>query len=282
MSRETILAFLVALIVLPLALIGTLPERDVGGPMTSPQLTSDSSYRTYTVRSGDTLASIAARNETTVAYLVASNGIHDPSALSPGQVLIIPRGGVVHVVRSGQTWTDIARTYQVDERNLRQANPSVSVPPAGERVFVPFPRTVPQVRAMELGVGGGGQFGWPLRGRLTSPFGWRTHPILGERHMHIGIDLAVPEGTPVHASAPGQVTTASWSGAYGILVVLEHEHGYSTYYAHLSRAEVYVGQYVERGQVIGLSGNTGMSTGPHLHFEIRQHDVPLDPLSLLP
>jgi len=276
------MAFFVALIVLPLALVVSLPPRDVGGPIAPPQVTVDAPYLTHTVRTGDTLTSIAARHETSVAYLVASNTLLDTSTLSPGQELIVPRGGVVHTVRSGQTWADIARTYQIDERNLRRANASVSVPLPGERVFVPFPTTIPQARALELGLGGGGRFNWPLRGRISSPFGWRTHPISGQRHMHLGIDIAIPEGTPVHASAPGQVTTAGWSGAYGILVVLEHEHGYSTYYAHLSRTEIYVGQYVERGQVIGLSGNTGMSTGPHLHFEIRQHDVPIDPLTLLP
>lgn len=118
----------------------------------------------------------------------------------------------------------------------------------------------------------------PLRGRFTSRFGSRIHPLFGRRHLHTGLDIAAPRGTPVRAAASGVVLFAGWYGGYGKLVVLDHGQGLSTLYGHLSVVGVAVGQRVARNQVIGRVGSTGYSTGPHLHFEVRQNGRPVDPL----
>ncbi len=117
----------------------------------------------------------------------------------------------------------------------------------------------------------------PLSGPITSPFGMRYHPILKQRRMHTGTDYAAPYGTPIRAAESGIVTHADWLGGYGKAVIIMHGKGVSTLYAHMSEIKVARGQRVERGQVIGLVGSTGLSTGPHLHFEVRIDGEPRDP-----
>jgi murein DD-endopeptidase MepM/ murein hydrolase activator NlpD len=116
---------------------------------------------------------------------------------------------------------------------------------------------------------------------ITSPFGRRTDPFSGQRAMHEGIDLRAPLHTPVTATAPGRVVFAGRQGAYGVMVEIEHDHNIHTRYAHLDRITVALGQKVELHQKIGLVGTTGRSSGPHVHYEIRLEDRPLDPLNFL-
>jgi murein DD-endopeptidase MepM/ murein hydrolase activator NlpD len=119
---------------------------------------------------------------------------------------------------------------------------------------------------------------WPLEGRVTSSFGERQDPINGEGAFHAGIDIAAPYGSPVRASADGEVAEANLSGGgYGREIVLDHGHDLQTLYGHLSQIAVVPGQRVTRGQVIGYEGQSGRSTGPHLHYEVRVHHVPVNP-----
>jgi murein DD-endopeptidase MepM/ murein hydrolase activator NlpD len=117
--------------------------------------------------------------------------------------------------------------------------------------------------------------GWPADGDVSSQFGYRI--FRERRHFHTGIDVAVWHRTPVHATANGTVVAAGWQAGYGWTVEIEHEHGYSTLYGHLSRYLVDVGDPVKKGQTIGFSGSSGNSTGPHLHYEIRLNGIPVDP-----
>lgn len=120
---------------------------------------------------------------------------------------------------------------------------------------------------------------WPVTGTVTSSFGPRSL-LLGETFHH-GIDIAVPEGTPVRATGEGIVRFVGNTDGYGLRIEIEHGNGITTLYAHLSEATVVPGQRVQRGQVIGRSGNTGASTGPHLHYEIRQNGKAIDPAPIL-
>ncbi|MCW1430683.1 M23 family metallopeptidase [Novosphingobium sp. JCM 18896] len=113
---------------------------------------------------------------------------------------------------------------------------------------------------------------------LTSGFGMRGHPLLGRQRAHLGIDLAAPTGSPIVATSDGVVTTADWRGGYGLFVALDHGRGLETRYGHMSRLGVGVGQRVSRGQILGFVGSTGLSTGPHLHYEMRVNGQPIDPL----
>jgi murein DD-endopeptidase MepM/ murein hydrolase activator NlpD len=124
---------------------------------------------------------------------------------------------------------------------------------------------------------------WPVRQHvITEYFGPRIHPILGVPRQHNGVDLGVPQGTPVYAVESGVVIMAGWNDAYGNLVVIDHGGGTSTWYAHNSKLLVKVGDAVKQGQQISESGNTGWSTGPHLHFELHINGQPVNPLDYLP
>lgn len=127
----------------------------------------------------------------------------------------------------------------------------------------------------------GDKFMWPVAGFIRSGFGMRRHPILGTVRMHAGIDLVAPNGTLVKAADGGQIIQAGYDGGYGYSVVIYHGGGFATWYAHLSRILVAVGQNVSRGEVIGLVGATGLATGPHLHFEVRINGAAQNPLEFL-
>ncbi len=124
-----------------------------------------------------------------------------------------------------------------------------------------------------------GGFVLPVGGRVTSGYGTRMHPLLGSARFHRGIDLAAASGTPIKAAADGRVVRVGWRGGYGRQVALAHDGGLDTSYSHLSRILARPGEQVERGQVIGLVGSSGLSTGPHLHFEAARNGKPIDPRS---
>ncbi len=124
-------------------------------------------------------------------------------------------------------------------------------------------------------------FIWPVRGVITSPFGYRMHPIRGRYIFHSGIDIGVASGTPIKCSANGTVIMSTWYGGYGNCIIVDHGGGWSTLYGHCSALYVSKGKTVMQGTVIGAVGSTGMSTGPHLHFEVRYNGSPVDPRSRL-
>jgi len=123
--------------------------------------------------------------------------------------------------------------------------------------------------------------GFPVNGSISSPFGMREHPRTGADDFHSGIDLSISPGTPVRATADGIVSYSGWHGGNGNLVVLEHGHGFSTFYAHNKTTNVKIGQKVKRGDIISYSGSTGNSTGPHVHYEIWKDGKPLNPTGYL-
>jgi murein DD-endopeptidase MepM/ murein hydrolase activator NlpD len=118
---------------------------------------------------------------------------------------------------------------------------------------------------------------WPVEGRVASSFGEREDPINGEGAFHSGVDIDAPYGTPVRAAGDGDVTGADMGAGYGRAVVINHGHDVLTLYGHLSAIAVVPGQHVTRGQVIGYVGQSGRATGPHLHYEVRLHNVPVNP-----
>jgi murein DD-endopeptidase MepM/ murein hydrolase activator NlpD len=132
------------------------------------------------------------------------------------------------------------------------------------------------------GVGGEGEHAMrlPVSGRITSGFGERFHPILGYRRMHAGVDLAATFGAPIAAAADGRVVSAAWHGGYGREVVIAHSGGIETLYAHMSRMVASAGETVRQGQIIGYVGSSGLSTGPHVHYEVLKNGRPVNPLSV--
>ncbi|MPY94792.1 MAG: peptidoglycan DD-metalloendopeptidase family protein [Acidimicrobiia bacterium] len=132
-----------------------------------------------------------------------------------------------------------------------------------------------------VAVAGGAGYVYPANGPVTSSFGYRRHPVLGTSRLHAGLDIGASYGTDVWAAKSGVVILASWNGGYGNCVMIEHDDGVVTLYGHMSTLLVSEGQSVAQGTVVGLVGSTGLSTGPHLHFETRVGGSPEDPLNFV-
>jgi murein DD-endopeptidase MepM/ murein hydrolase activator NlpD len=124
-------------------------------------------------------------------------------------------------------------------------------------------------------------FDWPLRGPMSSPFGSRVHPVFKTKSFHSGLDIAAPRGTPIKAAAPGEVLFEGWMRGYGQVIIIDHGRNYSTVYAHMSSTRVKEGTVVNAGTVVGAVGDTGTTTGYHLHFEVRVGSTAKNPLDYL-
>ncbi len=231
---------------------------------------------THIVEAGQTLWDIARHYGIDIDTVVAANELSDPQRLQVGQNLtILTVKGALHTVRAGDNLWDIARTYQVKTQEIVDAN-QLSDPSAlkiGQKLVIPGGQAAAAQRYQLVGANGQLRraFAWPARGRISSRYGTRWG------RMHYGLDLAVPIGTPVRAAADGRITWSGGRGTYGNLVIIDHGMGVETRYAHNSRLAVKAGDQVKRGQIIAYSGNTGRSTGPHIHFEIRRRGKAVDP-----
>ena len=221
-------------------------------------------FQQHTIQRGETLSEIAQKYKVPLKLIIQANSIKSAHRIQTGKMLRIPsnpfaRKEISYLVRPGDTLIGIANRHNVDWKVLQRLN------------RISSPRSL-QI-GTEIRIPHDGIFGFrdPLRIPLvvTSKYGYRPHPVTGRWRMHDGIDLRAAVGTRVYASKGGRVIFAGRRGGYGKLVGIEHEDNFTTWYGHLSRIRVKVGQIVNQGKVIGLSGNTGISTGPHLHFEIR-------------
>ncbi len=240
----------------------------------------------YTVAGGDTLESIAKKFDISVDTIKWANNLKN-DVIKPGQLLKIPPvTGVVHKVVSGDTVYTIAKKYHTSAQNIVNFpfNDFVDLDTfslaVGQIIFVPDgvieeekPRYTPPTYAQaQAGVRGTSNFIWPTSGGITQ------YPVW----YHMAIDIANAAAPAVLASDTGTVTFSGCLGyGYGCHIVVDHANGYQTLYAHLSSLSVSAGQTVTQGQVIGVMGSTGRSTGTHLHFEIRSGGQLINPLDLL-
>ncbi len=122
---------------------------------------------------------------------------------------------------------------------------------------------------------------WPTRGKISSPFGLRNSPFTGKKEFHYGLDIAAPSGTPIYAAADGKIIEAKYRRGTGNVIIIDHGYSFKTLYAHLSRFGITQGEIVQKGQVIGYIGSTGLSTGPHLHYEVHVKGVAVNPVDFL-
>lgn len=238
----------------------------------------------HTVSDGESIADVAAALDVSVLVLLASNRLFGSEQLQPGQVLYASQEGLLHTIQPGQTLTDISLVYAIPVETLAEANGLTAGGTiyAGDRILIPGLSTSFWADVVVLSRGVASQFIWPVGGEVVSTFGPRVHPVLGNREHHDGIDIDVPEGTTIRAAAGGTVSFYGEQPGYGNLMILEHGGGYYTLYGHLEGSIASTGRTVDMGQPIALSGNTGISSGPHLHFEIRNGEFPIDPLRYLP
>jgi murein DD-endopeptidase MepM/ murein hydrolase activator NlpD len=231
----------------------------------------------YTVQAGDTLSEIAARHDLDVGTLIGFNGISDVRRVMAGSTLKIPNiDGVPYTVKRGDSLEGIAASFGVSLNKVLDANDlQTALIKPGQQLFIPGAEISEYTYKKAMGT----LFVYPSRGRLTSGFGYRIDPFTGIRRMHYGIDLAEKVGTPVRATMRGTVAiTGNQPRGYGKYVVLKHDYGYQSLYGHLHSIDVRRGQRIRQGQQLGTIGNSGRSTGPHLHFSIYKNNAPVDPL----
>jgi len=247
----------------------------------------------YTVKPGDTVLDIAGKFGLQPETLMWSNGFieQNPDRLSVGdQLRILPVDGVLHVVTRGDTLSSIADDYETDMQaivdyaanNIASINDALPigkeiVVPGGSKPFVATTyvgaSSAYSVSRPDGALAGSGNFSWPTAGYISQGY-WGGHPA---------VDIAGWLGAPVTAADGGYVVLAGggWNSGYGNYVIVDHGNGFTTLYAHLTSIFVSPGETVSKGQQVGTMGNTGNSTGPHLHFEIRYNDVPYNPSSYL-
>ncbi len=225
----------------------------------------------YEVKKGDTIGMVAELHGVSKNTIVWANNLKSEK-LTPGDILVIlPITGVRHTVKSGDTVTSIAKKYKGDTDDIAKYNGIA----ADAKLEVGAIVLVPEGEIAAVVVKGKPSVS--VSSPNSTPSGFFTRPVVGGRrtqgiHGNNGVDIAALTGTPVLAAADGQVIVArnsGYNGGYGDMIIIKHSGNIQTVYAHLNSVGVTTGQYVSKGQTIGTVGNTGRSTGPHLHFEVR-------------
>lgn len=225
----------------------------------------------YEVKKGDTIGMVAELHGVSKNTIMWANDLKSEK-LTPGDVLVIlPITGVRHTVKSGDTVSSIAKKYKGDTSDIAKYNGIA----ADAKLAVGDIVLVPEGEIAAVAVKG--KPSTSVSSPNSTPSGFFTRPLVGGRktqgiHGNNGVDIAALIGTPVLAAADGQVIVArnsGYNGGYGDMIIIKHNGNIQTVYAHLSSVGVATGQYVSKGQTIGAVGNTGRSTGPHLHFEVR-------------
>jgi len=236
-------------------------------------------YTSYKVQPGDTISGIAINTGLNDGTLLSVNRVKNSRLLQVGQVLKVPnQDGILYQTAKGDSLEAIARKYESSPEAIVVGNELFSENiPAGAQLFIPGAKMDPTLQ-QEIN---GDLFIWPVRGYISSPYGYRSSPFTGLRQFHSGLDIAVPTGTPIRAAMSGYVVTVAYNDTYGNYVVIRHHSGYRTLYGHMTHSAVKTGSFVGTGTVIGYAGSTGLSTGPHLHFTVYKNGVTVSPRTLM-
>lgn len=245
-------------------------------------ITETVTFQTYKVKAGESISTIAKKfGLTNISTLISINDISNVRSLREGQKLTVPSSdGLIHYVKSGERLEVIAKNYGTEIGKILDANDLDSQNlKIGQKLFIPGAKMDSAALKKALGE----TWIMPLKAsfRWTSMFGRREDPFSGVKTNHTGVDMACPTGTPIKAVRGGKVIKAGVTGVYGNYVIIAHEEGYQTLYAHMSKINAKQGQTVNQGTVIGLVGSTGYSTGPHLHFSLYKNGKLMDPMTIL-
>ncbi|OHD12919.1 MAG: hypothetical protein A2Z96_00625 [Spirochaetes bacterium GWB1_48_6] len=244
-----------------------------------PSLVAPLTLSKYKVKSGEAVSTIANKFGLTLGTVISFNQIRNVKRVQVGMELSIPnQDGLMYTVARGDSLGLISRRTGITYESILDANNMESpVIQPGQKLFLPGAA----ISRMEIRQALGEMFIMPARGRFTSGYGYRKDPFTGVRRFHNGIDIANVAGTPIKAAMEGRVSDVGYHSSYGNYVVISHDGGYQTMYAHLSAYKVAKGQRIAQGETIAQMGNTGYSTGTHLHFSVFRRNVPTDPTKLL-
>jgi len=239
---------------------------------------------THTMAQKENFWKVAKQYQVNIDTIIGANQCLTELSAAAGQKIRVPnQRGVVHLIEAGESAETIAALYSVPAASVLTLNnlqpKHILVP--GLELFIPRAKPVRLSEAMTAQYSLRGIFGSPLPGRITSGMGMRKHPVGGFRGKHTGLDIAASPGTRIDAAAAGTVLQTGEGEYIGKFVILGHKDSYTTVYGHCSQILTTAGKSVKKGQLIAKVGNTGRTTGPHLHFEIRKNGVPQNPLSYL-
>ncbi len=238
-----------------------------------PALLPELKFYRYQTGRDDTFWTIMSRTSSNIDTLMTVNALGSAADVSPGRTIFIANmRGIIFHNRNNTPVEHLARAFKIPGKYILRVNgDSIE---GKSHIFIPQAGISTIERSLFLGTG----FIAPLIDiRRTSGFGMRRDPFTRDLRFHGGVDLACRPGTRVYAARPGKVSFAGYKGGYGRVVEISHSHGYYSIYGHLSRIAVRPGMSVNTNTVIGLSGNTGRSTGPHLHFEVRRNARAINP-----
>jgi len=236
-------------------------------------------FSSYTIEKGDMIGRIAIMTGLNEDSLISVNNIKNTRLIQIGQVIKIPnQDGIYYPLKADDTLESVAEKYNTTVAHIKIANELFSdAVPANTSLFIPGAK-LDWTSRQEIN---GDLFIWPTSGRVSSLYGYRIAPFAGTRMFHTGIDIAAPMGSPIKAAMSGRVTQIGNDESWGNFVVISHNSGYRTFYAHMSVVRAKAGAYVVTGERIGDVGSTGLSTGPHVHFTVYKNGVTVNPLSLL-
>lgn len=240
-------------------------------------------YSVYQVVKDDTVSAIAMDYGVTVDAIVTFNNISNTRALAIGRYLKIPSmPGILYTSKEGDTVNSLALSYEISPDGITEVNHLFEMEldsplPGGIPVYLPDAR----MSSLALREINGDLFKWPIRGWITSRYGWRNDPFTGVRSFHTGLDIGAAHGTPVYAAMEGRVSAVGYNTVSGNYIIISHHDGYTTLYAHLSKQSVKTGAWVTQATIIGNVGSTGYSTGPHLHFTVSKYGKTMNPVLVL-
>ena len=238
----------------------------------------------HTIKQKENFWKVAREYHVDIDTIIGANQDITKLQAALGQKIRIPnQRGVLHRTDGENSIQTLSSLYAVSAVAIMTANnlQDKNILPPGVELFIPGAKPVRLTGEMSVRYSLRGIFGSPLPGRITSTMGMRKHPVGGFRGRHTGVDLAAAEGTRIAAAAAGVVKDAGEGEYIGKFVILSHKDSYTTLYGHCEQTLVRKGQRIKKGQIIARVGNTGRTTGPHLHFEIRKNGIPQDPLSYL-
>ncbi|MDR3164874.1 MAG: peptidoglycan DD-metalloendopeptidase family protein [Synergistaceae bacterium] len=246
----------------------------------------------YVIKNGDTLWQIANTFNLDVNTIFGCNKVSEGDVLKVDSIIKIPnQDGIFITVKKGQTVEKLAKEYDIypeailsanrmEEASLKQGS-QLFLPGAKVAVAESNGKTNAVASKVKNTVSVKKGFGWPVAGKISSSYGRRRHPVRGNSDFHTGIDIRAPRGRTIAASSAGKVVHAGWMGGYGRTIVISHPGNITTLYGHCSKLLVKVGANVRRGQAVARIGSTGISTGNHVHFEVRSGGRPINPIKVL-
>jgi murein DD-endopeptidase MepM/ murein hydrolase activator NlpD len=234
----------------------------------------------YMLQSGDNISTLAINFGLNQDTIVSVNKITNTRSIQAGKAIKIPnQDGIFHTVKSGENLSLITQKYNADSEAIKTVNELFSDKISPETdLFIPGAR-LDWSKLQEIN---GDLFIWPVNGSITSFYGWRRDPFnRNRRHFHNGIDIKGSTGTPVRAAMAGRVSAVGYDNVFGNYVIISHHSGYRTLYGHMSVIRTRTGAYVVQGERVGDVGNTGQSTGSHLHFTVYKNGATTNPRSLM-